>query len=192
MQTMRPVRSDRQKIRTQLLQTMLQRSSSRPRIQEIHVTTHGTNIKHVLIHPQQRAETQARVYRLSRIQTDGTGSPGHAEIWLRGRVRVRGRRQRRKIQDPAPRTGQQLRQRTTKILHHNRRIRKMGQTIPSLARRRHTHTDNPERSLGTQRGTRSGLRRTTPRIRLLEGEDPRHDLRLFREPFRYQKTSAYK
>src|SRR5256885_401349 len=94
---------------------MLQRSSSRPRVQEIHVTTHGTNIKHVLIHPQQRAETQARVYRLSRIQTDGPGSPGHAEIWLRGRVRVRGRRQRRKIQDPAPRTGQQLRQRKREI-----------------------------------------------------------------------------
>src|SRR5207247_3625044 len=87
LQTMRPVRSDHQKIRTQLLQTMLQRSSSRPRIQEIHVTTHGTNIKHVLIHPQQRAETQAREYRLSRIQTDGTGSPGHSGIRISGRVR---------------------------------------------------------------------------------------------------------
>ncbi len=167
MQTMRPVRSHRQKIWTQLLQTMLQRSSSGTWIQEIHVTTHGTNIKHVLIHPKQRAETQTRVYRLPRIQTDGTGPPGHAEIRLRGRVRVRGRRQRRKIQDPAPRTCQQLRKRATKILLHNRRVRKMGQEIPSLARRRDPHTDDPERSIGTQRGTRSRLRRTTPRIRLL-------------------------
>src|SRR3989442_13924239 len=43
----------------------------------------GTNLKHVLSHPQQRAQTQTRLHRLSRLEAYGPGPASDAKIRLR-------------------------------------------------------------------------------------------------------------
>src|SRR6266704_2925842 len=110
------------------------------------------------------------MHSLPCVKTDGPSPTCHAEVWLRGRVRVRRRRQGRKIQDTTSGASQQLRKRETQILIHHWRVRKMGKALSSLSRRRNTHTHNTEGSLGAQGGARGRGWRPTPWIRFLKGE----------------------
>src|SRR2546425_8299331 len=143
--------------------------SSGTRIQEIHVTKNGSNIYHVLIHPQQRTPTQTRMHSLPRIQTDGPSASRDAEIRLCWRVRIRRRRKGRKIQDTTSGASQRLRKRETQILIYHRRVRKMGKALSALSRRWNTHTHNAQGRTSAQGGARGWSWRTAPRIRLLRG-----------------------
>src|SRR5260370_25583669 len=152
-------------------------------MQEIDVTKNGTNIKHVLIHPQQRAQTQTRMHSLPGIQTHGPSPTSHAKIRLCRRIRVRRRRERRKVQDTALGTSQRLWKRKTQILIHYWRVREMGKALPALTRCRNTNTHNTKRGPCAQGGARGRSWRPASRIRLLKGETSWSGLRLSKEQY---------
>src|SRR5260370_37179902 len=111
------------------------------------------------------------------IETHGPSPTSHAKIRLCRRIRVRRRRERRKVQDTTLRTSQRLRKRKTQILIHYRRVRKMGKALPALTRCRNTHTHNTKRGPYAQGGARGGRWRRTSRIRLVKGEASEPSLR---------------
>src|SRR5713101_315781 len=123
------------------------------------------------------------MHSLPSIQTNGPSPSSHAKIRLCRRIRVRRRRERRKVQDTTLGTSQRLRKRKAQILLHYWRVRKMGKTLPALTRRRDTHTHNTKRGPCAQGGARGRSWRPAPRIRLLKGETSWPGLRLSKEQY---------